>query len=108
MFQMYLKKEFSDENIQFWHCVNELKNNTDDVDVEEKAKHIFNMYIAPCSPHEVNVDATTRQVTIANMDHPSRNSFDEAQKAIYLLMSKDSYPRFLRSPECQAYLDSDL
>eukprot|EP01135_Chromosphaera_perkinsii_P010737 Nk52_evm16s2209 gene=Nk52_evmTU16s2209 len=107
MFQMYLKKEFSDENIKFWHSVNELKESTPEEEVEEKAKHIFNMYIAPLSPHEVNVDAATRQITIQNMEEPNRNAFDEAQKMIYLLMSKDSYPRFLRCPECQAILDSE-
>lgn len=51
---------------------------------------------------QVNIDHETRDITRANLKDPSTSCFDMAQHRIYLLMAKDCYPRFLRSP---AYKD---
>lgn len=53
-------------------------------------------------PAQVNIDHETRDITKANMLEPTPSCFDAAQHKIYMLMAKDCYPRFLRSP---AYRD---
>lgn len=55
-----------------------------------------------CPFHQINIDHETRDITKANMLVPSTSCFDLAQHKIYMLMAKDCYPRFLRSP---AYRD---
>ncbi|XP_009876971.1 PREDICTED: regulator of G-protein signaling 3-like, partial [Apaloderma vittatum] len=67
-----------------------------------KAKKIFAEYIAIQSCKEVNLDSYTREHTKENLQNITRSCFDLAQKRIYGLMEKDSYPRFLRS---DLYLD---
>lgn len=47
---------------------------------------------------QINIDHETRDITRANMLEPSLSCFDSAQHKIYMLMAKDCYPRFLRSP----------
>ncbi|NWZ09224.1 RGS3 protein, partial [Agelaius phoeniceus] len=53
-------------------------------------------------PSGVNLDSYTREHTKENLQNITRSCFDLAQKRIYGLMEKDSYPRFLRS---DLYLD---
>lgn len=72
--------------------------------VKSEAKALFENFIAPNAPHEVNVDSATREITIKNMENPGYDSFDEAQAHILNLMSRDSYPRFLRSEMYQSLL----
>lgn len=55
-------------------------------------------YLCP----QVNLDSYTREHTKENLQNITRSCFDLAQKRIYGLMEKDSYPRFLRS---DLYLD---
>merc|ERR1712035_138043 len=62
-----------------------------------KAKKIFAEYIAIQSCKEVNLDSYTRDHTKDNLQNVTRSCFDLAQRRIYGLMEKDSYPRFLRS-----------
>lgn len=38
-----------------------------------------------------------------NLNHPTINLFDSAEKHIFNLMKNDSYPRFLKSTLCQKY-----
>ncbi|XP_009583942.1 PREDICTED: regulator of G-protein signaling 3-like, partial [Fulmarus glacialis] len=56
----------------------------------------------PVSSASVNLDSYTREHTKENLQNITRSCFDLAQKRIYGLMEKDSYPRFLRS---DLYLD---
>ncbi|KAH0615636.1 hypothetical protein JD844_005097 [Phrynosoma platyrhinos] len=67
-----------------------------------RARKIFAEYVAAQSCKEVNLDSFTREHTKENMQAVTRGSFDLAQRRIYGLMDKDSYPRFLRS---ELYLD---
>lgn len=46
---------------------------------------------------QVNLDSYTRDHTKDNLQNVTRSCFDLAQRRIYGLMEKDSYPRFLRS-----------
>lgn len=46
---------------------------------------------------QINIDFRTRESTAKKIKAPTPTCFDEAQKVIYTLMEKDSYPRFLKS-----------
>lgn len=46
---------------------------------------------------QVNLDSTTRDLTIQLLQAPSRSSLSHAQKRIYSLLDTDCYPRFLQS-----------
>ena len=47
--------------------------------------------------YQINIDCGTREDITDSVSHPTRTSFDRAQRLIYRLMKKDSYPRFLKS-----------
>ncbi|XP_034035318.1 regulator of G-protein signaling 16-like isoform X2 [Thalassophryne amazonica] len=94
--------EFSEENIAFYYACEEYRNTKSAGKLPIKAKKIYNEFICSDAPREVNIDHETRDITKANMVIPSPNCFDLAQHKIYMLMAKDCYPRFLRSP---AYRD---
>ncbi|XP_048472533.1 regulator of G-protein signaling 3-like isoform X2 [Rhincodon typus] len=101
-FKGFLRTEFSDENIEFWLACEDYKNTKSNAKLTSKAKKIFEEFIDTHAPREVNLDSHTREVTSTNVLSPTHSTFDLAQKRIFGLMEKDSYPRFLRS---QFYLD---
>ncbi|XP_076150697.1 regulator of G-protein signaling 21-like [Alosa pseudoharengus] len=95
-FQAFLKLEFSYENIEFWLICEEYKKIRSSR-LTSKAKKIFECYIEANAPKEINIDHQTRDHIRENVRTPNISCFDEAQKIVYRLMEKDSYPRFLRS-----------
>ncbi|XP_078405906.1 regulator of G-protein signaling 3a isoform X2 [Cetorhinus maximus] len=101
-FRAFLRTEFSEENLEFWLACEDYKKAKSQSKMNSKAKKIFGEYIAIQSCKEVNLDSYTREHTKENLQKASRTCFDLAQKRIYGLMEKDSYPRFLRS---DLYLD---
>ncbi|NXC85270.1 RGS3 protein, partial [Cercotrichas coryphoeus] len=101
-FRAFLRTEFSEENLEFWLACEEFKKIKSQSKMVSKAKKIFSEYIAIQSCKEVNLDSYTREHTKENLQNITRSCFDLAQKRIYGLMEKDSYPRFLRS---DLYLD---
>ncbi|RXM33924.1 Regulator of G-protein signaling 3 [Acipenser ruthenus] len=96
-FRAYLRTEFSEENIEFWLACEDYKKIKSQSKMTSKAKKIFAEYIATQSCKEVNLDSYTREHTKDNLQNINRTCFDLAQKRIFGLMEKDSYPRFLRS-----------
>lgn len=52
------------------------------------------------------MDSKTRMTTVTNLEHPTRHTFEDAQKRIQALMEKDSYPRFLESDLYQQLLNN--
>lgn len=97
VFKEFLRCEYSEENIMFYLACEELKNNCEPTSVEEKARTIYEDYISILSPREVSLDSQVREVVNTKMRTPDINTFDEAQKQIYTLMHRDSYPRFVTS-----------
>uniref|UniRef100_A0A1I7UIA9 RGS domain-containing protein n=1 Tax=Caenorhabditis tropicalis TaxID=1561998 RepID=A0A1I7UIA9_9PELO len=97
LFAEYLKGEYSDENILFWQACEELKREKNLEKVEEKARIIYEDFISILSPKEVSLDSRVREIVNTNMGRPSATTFDHAQTQIYVLMQRDSYPRFLSS-----------
>ncbi|XP_066112538.1 regulator of G-protein signaling 3 isoform X2 [Saccopteryx bilineata] len=102
VFQAFLRTEFSEENLEFWLACEDFKKVKSQSKMAAKAKKIFAEYIAIQSCKEVNLDSYTREHTKDNLQSVTRGCFDLAQKRIFGLMEKDSYPRFLRS---DLYLD---
>ncbi|KAK3509249.1 hypothetical protein QTP70_026143 [Hemibagrus guttatus] len=101
-FRAFLRTEFSEENLEFWLACEDYKKIKSQSKMASKAKKIFAEYIAIQSCKEVNLDSYTREHTKENLQNVTRSCFELAQRRIYGLMEKDSYPRFLRS---ELYLD---
>lgn len=97
VFGEFLRTEYSEENLLFWLACEELKQEESGQAVEDKARAIYDNYISILSPKEVSLDSRVRDIVNSNMVNPSRRTFDDAQMQIYMLMYRDSYPRFLNS-----------
>ncbi|KAK9732243.1 Regulator of G-protein signaling DHEX domain [Popillia japonica] len=96
-FTIYLKKEYSHENIRFWMAVNDLRRSSQS-QIQRKVYEIFDEFLAPGAPCEINIDGKTMEKVHHEMKNPSRFTFDAAQEHVYtLLLKKDCYPRFIRS-----------
>ncbi|XP_059200394.1 regulator of G-protein signaling 13-like [Centropristis striata] len=106
IFQAFLKSEFSDENIEFWLVCEDYKKIKSSFRMSSRAKKIFKSYIQVEAPREINIDHRTRDLIRRNLKTPTTVCFDDAQRIVYGLMERDSYPRFLRSDIYQTLLDS--
>ncbi|XP_039202267.1 regulator of G-protein signaling 8-like isoform X2 [Crotalus tigris] len=106
-FHAFLKSEFSEENLDFWMACEDYRKLRGCDKLQDSAKKIFDQYITIQAPKEVNLDSQTRDVTNRNILLPTRSCFDQAQKRIFGLMEKDSYPRFLRSLVYQELVQPD-
>ncbi|CAL9699217.1 unnamed protein product [Knipowitschia caucasica] len=96
-FRLFLKKEFSGENLAFWESCEDLKWGAA-ATMKEKAEHIYKTFLARGAPRWINIDGKTMEITIKSLKHPHRYVLDAAQTHIYMLMKKDSYGRYLKSP----------
>nr|XP_061831550.1 regulator of G-protein signaling 5-like [Nerophis lumbriciformis] len=97
-FTAFLLSEFSEENVAFYFACEDYRSTKSLAKLPAKAQKIYNEFIGSEAPREINIDHETRDATKANMQCPSLSCFDQAQHKIYMLMAKDCYPRFLRSP----------
>ncbi|KAL8178168.1 UNVERIFIED_CONTAM: hypothetical protein K2H54_033983 [Gekko kuhli] len=95
-FREFLKSEFSDENIDFWLACEDYKKTQSD-HLHDKAEKIYMEFVQSDAIKQINIDFHTRKATAQKAQNPTPSSFDEAQKLVYILMEKDSYPRFLKS-----------
>ncbi|XP_065805416.1 regulator of G-protein signaling 9 isoform X2 [Labrus bergylta] len=96
-FRLFLKKEFSGENLAFWEGCEDLKWGAA-ATMREKAEQIYKTFLARGAPRWINIDGKTMEVTVKGLKHPHRYVLDPAQTHIYMLMKKDSYGRYLKSP----------
>ncbi|XP_051867036.1 regulator of G-protein signaling 8-like isoform X1 [Pristis pectinata] len=101
-FRAFLCSEYSEENIEFWLACEDYKKTKSPAKLTSKAKKIYSEFIDVQAPREVNIDFQTRELTKKNLLEPDHACFNDAQKRVYSLMERDSYPRFLRS---KVYLD---
>ncbi|KAJ0059408.1 hypothetical protein NL108_016946 [Boleophthalmus pectinirostris] len=105
IFQAFLKSEYSDENIEFWLVCEDYKKIKSSYRMSSRARKIFKRYIQVEAPKEINIDQKTRETICKNIAEPLTTCFDEAQKIVFGLMEKDSYPRFLRSSLYRALIE---
>ncbi|XP_002122539.2 uncharacterized protein LOC100176924 [Ciona intestinalis] len=93
LFRQFLKKEYSEENLDFWLEIEDyrkVKSNK----LLKAATIIYENYIVVGSPREINIDAGTRTAIVTNMKDPDATTFDLAQARVFLLMERDSFRRF--------------
>uniref|UniRef100_A0A3P8S8K2 Regulator of G protein signaling 9a n=1 Tax=Amphiprion percula TaxID=161767 RepID=A0A3P8S8K2_AMPPE len=86
-FKIFLKKEFSGENLAFWEAAEELKWGTA-ASMTAKAETIFKTFLAPGAPRWINIDGRTMGLTVKGLDHPHRYVLEAAQTHVFLLMKK--------------------
>ncbi|XP_006008316.1 regulator of G-protein signaling 5 [Latimeria chalumnae] len=96
-FRIFLKSEFSEENLDFWMACEDYKKIKSPAKLASKAKKIYEEFIQTDATREINIDYETRDITKKNILEATPSCFDEAQNKIYILMKKDSYLRFLKS-----------
>ncbi|CAF94521.1 unnamed protein product, partial [Tetraodon nigroviridis] len=96
-FKIFLKKEFSGENLAFWEAAEELKWGTAS-SMSAKAETIFKTFLAPGAPRWINIDGRTMGLTVKGLEHPQRYVLEAAQTHVFLLMKKDTFFRYLKSP----------
>uniref|UniRef100_A0A674E2Y0 Regulator of G protein signaling 9b n=1 Tax=Salmo trutta TaxID=8032 RepID=A0A674E2Y0_SALTR len=92
-FRLFLKKEFSGENLAFWEACEDLKWGTA-ATMNDKAQ----TFLTRGAPRWINIDGKTMEVTVKGLKHPHRYVLDAAQTHIFMLMKKDSFGRYLKSP----------
>ncbi|KAG8003366.1 Regulator of G-protein signaling 21 [Nibea albiflora] len=105
-FRSFLKSEYSDENIEFWLTCEDYKKIKSSFRMSSRAKKIYEQFIKAESPKEINIDYHTREQIKRNVKTPTMHCFDDAQKIVYGLMERDSYPRFLRSDIYRTLLEN--
>ncbi|XP_058493501.1 regulator of G-protein signaling 13-like isoform X2 [Solea solea] len=105
-FSCFLKSEYSDENIEFWLTCEDYKKIRPSFRMSSRAKKIYEQFIKTESPKEINIDYHTREQIKRNVKTPTMHCFDDAQKIVFGLMERDSYPRFLRSDVYRTLLES--
>ncbi|XP_003389670.1 PREDICTED: regulator of G-protein signaling rgs-2-like [Amphimedon queenslandica] len=103
LFERFLQKECSDENILFWKDCQKFKFAPKEK-LQSEAERIFAEYIAHNAPNLVNIDHTVRDEIVSNMSSVTEATFDRACHTIYILMQRDSYSRFVKLPEFKAAL----
>ncbi|KAM4530066.1 regulator of G-protein signaling 9a [Odontesthes bonariensis] len=96
-FKIFLKKEFSGENLAFWEAAEELKWGTAS-SMSSKAESIFKTFLAPGAPRWINIDGRTMGLTVKGLEHPHRYVLEAAQTHVFMLMKKDTFFRYLKSP----------
>ncbi|KAM6424292.1 regulator of G-protein signaling 11 isoform 2-T2 [Liasis olivaceus] len=92
----FLKKEFSAENLMFWEACEELRHG-EAAHIADAVDSIYQQFLVPSATCWVNLDSKTMAHTLKGIETPHRHTMDNAQMHIYMLMKKDSYPRFLKS-----------
>ncbi|CAF2536233.1 unnamed protein product [Rotaria sp. Silwood2] len=100
VFTEFLKKEFSQENIQFWVECEKLKKLSDQDEIRNKANSIWSTYLHDTDDGScrINIDSRTRQECQQSLlNKPNAHIFEKAQSQIFQLMKLDSYTRFLKS-----------
>ncbi|KAI9562847.1 hypothetical protein GHT06_010302 [Daphnia sinensis] len=104
----YLRKEYSHENIRFWLATNQLRSGPASK-ILQRVQEIYQEFLAPGAPCEINIDGRTMDLVQHEMKRPSRFTFDRAAEHVYnLLLKKDCYPRFVRSDHYKQLLANAL
>ncbi|KAL2159000.1 hypothetical protein VTH06DRAFT_3031 [Thermothelomyces fergusii] len=135
LFRENLRETHCEENLSFYLDVDEFvrqcrqairvaqknPNNAASMDgikeIMAQAYGIYNAFLAPGSPCELNIDhqlrnnlatrmtkAVGQDVAMIDTLHEVTALFEDAQNAVFKLMASDSVPKFLRSPKYEQTL----
>lgn len=98
VFTKFLQTEFSDENMLFWNSCEEYKDEKSSVKRQIMANEIYEMFLTPSAPFEVDVGSNVRKELLLKMnENPTSDIFNDAQDHVYRVMERDSWMRFVRS-----------
>uniref|UniRef100_UPI00398F6894 regulator of G-protein signaling 11 n=1 Tax=Pristiophorus japonicus TaxID=55135 RepID=UPI00398F6894 len=106
-FRHFLEKEISAENLTFWEACEDVQYG-EQSKVEEKVEATFEQFLAAGASKWVNIDSKTMEKTLDGLQDPHRYVFEDAQMHIYMLMKKDSYPRYLKSEMYKTMLATSI
>ena len=99
-FRKFLKTIVAQENIEFWvECSGLATLESSPAKMASACASIYDKYLRPSAHRAINITGETRASVNANMDAKnfSRYTFAAAQKEVYFLMKRDSYPKYLDS-----------
>lgn len=120
LFREYLRETVCEENLSFYMEVTEFQKNFKNIDTTKPdavretlaaAYGLYNAFLAPGSPCELNIDHTLRQDMASRMTRAVAKDesgmyaslkdvaslFERAQQQVFKLMAGDSVPKFTRS-----------
>ncbi|EON68844.1 hypothetical protein W97_08102 [Coniosporium apollinis CBS 100218] len=130
LFREFLRDTHCEENLSFYLDVKEFLDNyamtkqngiTPKLEVIREtlaaAYSLYNAFLAPGSPCELNIDHSLRTALAARMTRAVGDNeamivsldevatlFDQAQNSVFKLMASDSVPKFMREPKYSAIL----
>ncbi|TWW58324.1 regulator of G-protein signaling 21-like [Takifugu rubripes] len=96
-FCVFLKSEFSEENIEFWTACEEFRAHTSQENLLSRASSIYEEFVKNEAPKEINLDFHTKNAIMQSLHEPHANIFMAAQRKVYSLMENNAYPRFIHS-----------
>ena len=95
--QEFLRREFSNENIDFWSACQNYRQLTSIPERTLAATQIIRRHISSAAPDPVNIDSVARQSIDQNLHLAETDLFAKSQKHVYNLMKFDSFIRFQKS-----------
>jgi hypothetical protein len=111
-FRSYLEKEFSQENLDFWWRVEQLKWRYNSVcpirsqELIKEALDIYRDFIPESAPHAINIPSDIRDTLKSIFEDSFRFpnginqwTFDDAYENILKLMFSDTFSRYQLTPE---------
>jgi hypothetical protein len=112
-FQRFLEKDIATENLDFYLAVTKLQETASREAAFNEAQTIGKNFIELNSPKEVNIDSQMRKALLdalgtSTVETFNANIFDDVFEHVYLLMKKDSYPRFVACEEIKELLQGML
>jgi len=99
-FRKFLKTIVAQENIDFWiDCSGLAAFDADAAGMARACEAIYEKYFRASAHRAINITGENRAAVNANMERKafSRFTFAPAQKEVYFLMKRDSYPKYLDS-----------
>lgn len=97
-FKQFLSGKFSQELLMFWNEAQTYASRFAD-----HARRVYEWYIAPGSPNEVNIDAQQKKRISDMLNRPTADMFETARAEVFKLMT-GCFNEFLSSQACKYYL----
>ncbi len=78
----FLKKEFSEENIEFWTVCENYKKIINSIEMKNEAERIWKLYLDSSSLNPINVDSKARTHCKELLENPTNTMFEMAQNQV--------------------------
>lgn len=90
----------------FWNACEDLKKEDSYVKRRNMARDVYEMFIGPNAPLEVNLDSRVKADLMKRLasNRNDRHMFNAAQDSIFMLMERDCYRRFTKSKVYREFL----